>query len=257
MTKVFFSPEPLIFTVGGGEPGLSMDTIGNFAHAIDVGSDVILTNVSFTADKKIVLHSSEVYLDSLIQAGGVESRTLRELTDIFSGSIRHDQKGPEGSLFPELKLALEAFPSQKFHFILNGSGTGFADVFIETVLLMNAAERILVSAGGRILKRIRDRKPDIATTFTFMGVLGFYALCKTGLISLRKHFNDDALMLTETIGASYIANPGVIEAAKERDIRVYLLNVDDESTTRRFLQSGAHGVVTGNVPLIKGVLDGA
>jgi glycerophosphoryl diester phosphodiesterase len=254
MSKVFFSPEPLIFSVGGGEPDRPMDTIGNYAHAIELGSDVILSNVSLTADNKMVLHSRDVFNDDRVRGGGVQSLTLDELQDIFREDVRDDKAGADVSPFPELPPVLDSFPSQRFCFILNGTSLSFTCNFIETIRRMHAAERILVSASGQSIKMIRAIMPELATTFTFTGVLGFYALYRMGMISARKHFKGDALMLPETIGVSYIASPGVVGAARKRGLRVYLLDVNDEDSMRRFIESGAHGFITGNVPLIKGML---
>lgn len=254
MSKVFFSPEPLIFSVGGGEPGRSMDTVGTMANAIALGSDVILSNVSLTSDNFMVLHSSELFHNPRIRAGGIESHTRTELVETFEGSDPDDNGDPVGQLFPELRSVLDIFPSQRFHFILNGATLRFAEIFLETIRGMNAGRRVMVSASGQMIKKIRAGMPDIATTFTFSGLLGFYALYRSGLISVRRHFNGDALMLPETIGVSYIASPGVVEAARNRGLRVYLLDVNDENSAQRFLESGANGFITANVSRVKAFL---
>ncbi len=254
MSKVFFSPEPLIFTLGGGEPGHSMDTVDNVANAIALGSDVVLNNVSLTADNSMVIHSRDVFHNPGIRLRGIETHTRKELVELFDGSDPGDQRGTGGQLFPELRSILDTFPSQRFLFILNGTTLRFAEIFLEILSGSKAGNRVLVSASGKMMKKIRGRMPDIATTFTFTGVLGFYALYRSGLISARRHFNGDALMLPETIGVSYIASPGVVEAARKRGLRVYLLDVNDENSIRRFLDSGANGFITGNVPLVKALL---
>lgn len=254
MSKVFFSPEPLIFSVGGGEPGRSMDTVGTIANAIALGSDVILSNVSLTADNSMVLHSNEVFHNPRIRAGGIESCTRKELAETVEDGDPDYNGDSEDQLFPEIRSVLDIFPSQRFLFILNGDTRRFAETFLETIHGMNAGRRVMVSASGQMIKKIRAGIPEIATTFTFTGVLGFYALYRSGLLSARRHFNGDALMLPETIGVSYIASPGVVEAARKRGLRVYLLDVNDENAIQRFLESGANGFITANVSRAKALL---
>ena len=54
----------------------------------------------------------------------------------------------------------------------------------------------------------------MATSFSFAGIVGFYALYRTGLILFRKIFDADVLIIHEMIGASYLASAGMINNAK-------------------------------------------
>ncbi|TFH43093.1 MAG: hypothetical protein E4G96_01960 [Chrysiogenales bacterium] len=256
MSKPFFQHDPLIFTVGGGEPGRPMDTLRNFKNAIDSGCDVIQSNISFTADGKLVLHSDAIYLNTRIKSGGIETRRRSELVALFNEEETEIpvDSGGEGALFPELDSALQDFPEQRYHFFLTGGNPRLAQAFLESIDAAGAADRILVSAGRSIIRIIRSARPDIATAFTLGGVLVFYALFKTGLIGIRKKFPADALILPETIGVSYIANPGLIHEAKMRGIRTYILDVNGDAAARRFLESGADGLVTKNAPLIRSII---
>jgi glycerophosphoryl diester phosphodiesterase len=258
--KKFFEPEPSIFSTGGGEPGLAQDTIKNFNNAISLGADVIRSNISITKDKKIVLFGNIVFKNEEISKSGISSYSLDELRTLYKNYLRKNSSGDSSEdgegVFPELSDILAKFSNQRFniHFVENIPG--MAESFCELVDGHGAANRILASTlSDNDVKKIRLVFPDMATSFSFTGIVGFYALYRTGLVLFRKKFKADALILHEMIGASYLASSGMIRNAKARGIRVYVLNVDKAEQARRLLDAGADGFVTDSVDIVKRVID--
>ena len=253
--KKFFESNPFFFTTGGAAPDLPDDTINNFAHAVSLGADVIQTNVFITSDKKLVLASDAVLRQTAMMRAGIDRCSADDIRAAYrkAAGTGHTKNGRD-VLFPEFAAVLEAFPGQRFNFNLAGKGEALALEFCNTLEYMKADDRALVSSfTGHALSMVRDRFPEIATCFTFLGVTGFYALFKAGLLYFKKKFKPDVLMISERIGVSYIANPGLIHEAQARGLRVYVTAVDSGEQARRLIQSGVDGLVTNNLAKIKSV----
>ena len=89
--------------------------------------------------------------------------------------------------------------------------------------------------------------PDIACAFSLSDIIVFYALYKTGLISLKKNFMCDAIMTTEMIGTSYFANPGVINTAKKMGLKIYIIGAKNKAEIEKLNQAGVDGFVTDDI----------
>ncbi len=257
--KIFFNPDPVIITTGGGGPGLFQDTIENMKNAISLGSDVIRTNVSITKDNKIVLFSNAVFKDKRIAEKGIPSFTHNDLKTLYRDSI-HGQAGTENQddlegIFPELEQTLSAIGDHRFNLHFSEKIPELNKRCCEIIGDVKAEDRILVSSlNGFNLNYLRGVFPDIPTSFSFGETVMLYALYRTGLIFFRKHFNNDALVTHEMIGASFLANAGLIKDARSRGIRVYVLNVMKEDQVIRLYKAGVDGFVTNYVSLVKRAL---
>jgi glycerophosphoryl diester phosphodiesterase len=259
--KKFFESKPALFTTGGAEPSLPDDTIQNFKNAIRLGSDVIRTNIFFTRDRKMVVASDALSRRKDLIKKGIGGFSLLDLRAAYgktggTGYRRnggHDIPGGEGNIiFPELTQVLDSFPEQRFNFIVPVKSQEASSEFCRILAGKNAAERILVSSFSNYnLKIIRARFPDIAISFSFSGVIGFYALYKSGLLYFKKKFRADAMMIQEVMGAPRIASEGLIHEAEVRGICVYVLDVGTEEQARRLLLEGVDGFVTDNIGMIQ------
>ncbi len=250
--KKFFDPEPLIVTTGGGGPGLFHITIRNMKNAISLGSDVIQAAADITRDKKIVLFSNIVFTNKEISGKGIRSFTLDELKALCRASAGDKPDDDMDGLFPEMDEALKKIKSHRFNLHLSGRDPELIHKFCDIITDNRAQERVLVSslAGGTI-RKIRGVFPDMATCFPFINAIGFYALHRSGLLYFKRNFTHDVLIIPERIGASYLANPGLIKEARSRGIRVYVLDVIKEEQVGRLHGNGADGFVTNYATMVK------
>jgi glycerophosphoryl diester phosphodiesterase len=253
--KKFFDPEPMILTTGGGGPGLFHITMKSMKNAISLGSDVIQAAVGVTKDKKIILFSNTVFANKKISIKGIESFMLNELKELYRDSDGDKPNDDMDELFPELDETLKKIKSHRYNFHLSGKDPEFILQFCDIISANKAEERVLVSSlSGGTIKKIRGIFPDIATGFPFIGAIGFYALHRSGLLYFKRSFIHDALILPERIGASYLANPGLIKEARSRGIRVYVLDVITEEQVARLHGNGADGFVTNYAAMVKRVM---
>ncbi len=238
------------------------DTIGNMKHAVSVGSDVIRTNVSLTKDNKLIVFSNVIFQNKSIVDRGISSFTLDELNTIIHDANHPAEANTGGEdlkgIFPELEVILSVFKDQRFNLHIPDKDPKLIQQFCSVVSNLRSEERILVSSlTGYNLNKIRSMFPDIPTCFSFNGIAAFYALYRTGLIYFKKTFRDDAIITHEMIGASFLANAGLIEEAKSRNIRVFVLNVMTEDQVKRLNEAGVNGFVTNYAALVRRALPGS
>ncbi|MBN1497013.1 MAG: hypothetical protein JXA07_09610 [Spirochaetes bacterium] len=253
--KQFFENEPVIFSTGGGTPGRLQDTIQNMNQAISLGADVLRSNVAMTADKKIILYSDDVFKNQQMLKSGFVSLSLTALRGMhkqfMSENADDDECEDADGIFPELADVLSAYPGQRFNLNFPDPSAETVETAAVIISELNADQLILASSmHGRLIKKIRSLLPETPTTFSFPGIVGFYALYRSGFLYFFKKFAADALVIHEMIGASFIGSQGLIGEAKKRGMRVYMLNVNAEDQTRRFQDAGADGYVTGSIEMV-------
>jgi glycerophosphoryl diester phosphodiesterase len=255
--KKFFEPEPVIFSTGGGTPLLLHDTIDNMRNSIKIGADVVRSNLGLTSDKKIVLYSDVVFQNDEIFKSGMSSFSIDNLRANHKLFMEKDHTvdADAAGLFPELEDAMAAFPEQRFNLNFPDKSPEITSQFAKTITGMKADDRILASSiHGSIIKKIHSQLPELPTSFSFTGIVGFYALYRSGFIFFKKNFTSEALIMHEMIGASFLAGPGMIGEAKKRGIRVYILNVDNYEQVRRLREAGSDGYVTGSIETVRNAL---
>jgi len=261
--KDFFSPEPLIFASQGGVNSYPRNTIPCFEEAFRLGADVVCINVHPSKDGIFM-----VLPDEKIEGfGGVNGPAAEynaaELKEIDAGYNYTDgeENYPfrgKGMKFVSLEELLNYFPDKKFNITLLCKDIKTVKEYGSLIKKCGAESRILtVSLYGKVIKEVRKILPGTATAFSISGLLGVYALFKSGLLFFVSSFAADALQTAEKIGASYIANGGLIRQMQDRGVKVHVWGVNNETQLKRLYDAGADGYVTDHVEMVKEFLDKA
>jgi len=257
MEKGFFSPEPVIFSAMGGIKTLPPETRQNFQGGFDSGADAACINVQLSKDNIVMVMTPEDLEPVCGVAGKVSYFNACELKQMDAGYMFRDEEGEfsfrgKGCTFMTLKEILESFPEKKFSVNLLHKNYNLVKVYAETVKSCGAEQRILTSSmHGRNIKLVRQLLPECATAFSLPGIIGVYALFKSGLIFFKRGFAADVLQTPEAIGVSYISNNGLIREMHKRGVKVYVWYVKDKEQYLRVRNSGADGYMSDDIPLLK------
>ncbi len=253
----FFSPEPVIFSAMGGVKTLPAETLQNFRSGFEIGADAACINVQLSKDKIVMVITPEELNGVCGVDGRVGDYTSDELTKMDAGHMFRDEDGEfsfrgKGYCFMTLKEILEAFPDRKFNVTLIHKSDELVKAYAETVKSCSAENRILTSSmHGRNMKLVKKLLPGCATAFSLPGIIGVYALFRSGLIYFKKSFSADALQTPESIGVSYIANSGLIREMHKRGVKVHVWNITDRQQYLRVLEAGADGFMSDDIPALK------
>ncbi len=131
-----------------------------------------------------------------------------------------------------------------------------ADEFCSEISRLGAASLVMAaSPHGSMIKSIKKRIPEVATVFPAMGVVGLYALFRSGLLFFFRRFRHDAILIPEAIGPSYIANRGFIRDLIGKGISVFVWNIRKEEDVRQLTGFGVDGFITDDCHTLKNILE--
>jgi glycerophosphoryl diester phosphodiesterase len=261
MTKKFFNPEPRILAHRGLSNEYPENTLLSFRQAVDLGVDVIETDVHFTRDKEfVVVHDDQLERISDGE-GAVSEHTLAELKKLDAA---HGFTVDEGRTYPyrgrgltflSLQELLEEFPDQRFNIDLKNKNSQQISYYGEIIKKHAAQSRILTASEHLVnLREIRRLFPEMATSFSMGEVVWFYFLFKTGFLFLKKSFKGDALQIPEFIGPSRMVNSAFVRQAHAKGIRVHVWTINEEHDMKRLLDAGVDGIFTDDAALLMRVL---
>ncbi len=262
MEKGFFSPEPVIFSAMGGIKTLPPETQDNFRGGFESGADAACINVQLSKDNIVMVMTPENLEPVCGVAGKVSDFNACELKQMDAGYMFRDEAGDfsfrgKGYAFMTLKELFEAFPQSKFSVNLLHKDDNLVRIYAKTVKNCGAEGRILTSSMySRNMKLIRELLPECATAFSLPGIIGVYALFKSGLIFFKRSFAADTLQTPEAIGVSYISNNGLIREMHKRGVKVYVWYIKDKEQYIRVRESGADGFMSDDIPMLKSFMVG-
>jgi len=227
------------------------NTMPSFEKAVELDVDVIETDVHLTSDNRVVVIHDE-YLERVSNGKGkVAEYTLAELQEFDAGyhfTMDNGETYPfrgKGLSFLSLDQLLGAFPEQRFNIDLKNNSTGLVDGYLEIIQKHNADARVCTASRyGSNLKRVRKKRPGMATSFSLWEIVGYYFLFRSGLLLLKKKFQGDVLQVPEYIGTSHIANGGLVRSAHDRGLVVHVWTVNDEKHIKRLLDIDVDGIFT-------------
>lgn len=258
--KAFFTPEPVVFFNSPASKKYPGSTIQALEDAFYAGADAACLNIQFSGDK-VIMAIPEPVLDNLCESSGaVSDFTMHELKGFDAGYNFTDENANfscrgKGFTFHTLEEILQAFPDKKFNITIMTKDSDLVKDYISLIKKNNAANRILTSTMyGKNIKLVRKLLPESATAFTLSGIIGVYALFKSGLLYFVNNFKADALQTPEAIGASYIANGTLIHQLHLKDIKVHVWYIKDRVQLKRVYAAGADGFMVDDVSMVKDFL---
>lgn len=255
--KSFFTPEPVIFFNSPASKNFPGNTILAMEEAFNAGADVLCLNIQYSKDK-VIMAVSDMKIDNLCESeGSVSDFTLNELKMFDAGYRFADENGnfvfrDKGLKFLTMEEVLHSFPDKRFNITIMHNDSALVNDYAVLVKKYNAENRVLTSSMyGKNIKLVRKLLPGSATAFTLAGIIGVYAIFKSGLLYFVKNFNADALQTPESIGVSYFANGALIEQLHRIGIKIHVWYVEDLVQLKRVFESGADGFMIDDVPMAK------
>ena len=261
MTSNFFREGTMIIGHRGVPVEFPANTMPSFKRAEELDVDVINTEVYLSADGIPVIIQDENLEEISDGKGRVTEYTLEDLQQLDTGyhfTIDDGKTYPfrgKGLTFLSLEQLLTEFPHQHFIMDIMDNNPKLVDRFLDSISRCDAEDRVCAASRYvSTMKRIRKKNPNLATSFSLWGVLGFYFLFRSGILAMKQHFKGDVLQIPEYIGPSHLANGGLVRAAHDRGIKVYVWTVNDRQYIRRLLDIEVDGIITDNPELLKSLI---
>ncbi len=257
--SAFFAPRadenrPLVVAHQGGELLRPSNTMVAFRHAVELGADVIDTDLHRTADGVLVLLHDETVDRTSDGTGAVRDLTLAELQGLDFG---HDFTLDDGATYPyrgqghgivtveELFAAFD--DGTRFGIEIKQTGPEAATELCALIRAASYEDRVLVSSFAQPnMDVFRSACPDVATSATEAEVRTFYLLHRAGLNGLATP-RYEALQVPERAAGLLLLSEGFVASAHAWGVAVVPWTIDDPDDLDRMIGLGVDGINT-NVP---------
>ena len=218
------------------------NTLTAFELALEAGADYLESDVQVTKDRVPVLFHDGDLKRLVGKKTLISDLTLAELNEI---------RLPRLGQIPTLAAALERFPTAKFNLDIKTPKS--EAVGIETILDMNATNRVLVSSfSERSRKRALAKSPaPLASSAGSSKVLATYLAARLNSTkSVSKQLAQiDALQIpTKRFGIDF-THPKFLELVFASSVEIHYWTINDPRQMLELFQLGAHGIVTDRADL--------
>ncbi len=250
MTNFFTGPKPRLFAHRGASGEAPENTMVAFRRAVDVGVSYAEFDVHATRDGQVVVIHDETLERTTNGKGKLQEYTLAELQQLDAGywfSADGSRQFPfraAGVRISTLAEVLRGFPELRFTVEIKQTEPPIEELVIAVVRDCGRAEDvILASEHDRVITRVRDLAPSIATSFAAGEVADFIQRVSTdqlaeyhpaGLaLQIPPEFHDVSLVTAETVAAAHALG-----------LEVHVWTINEPQEMERLLDLGVDGIMS-------------
>ncbi len=266
---LFFQQEngrPLVIAHQGGKLLAPGNTIEAFGHAVDLGVDVIETDIHITKDGHLVtIHDPTV--DATTDGSGyVKDYTLKELQRLDAAYHFQDLKGTfsyrgKNVYVPTLEEVFQRFPNTKVNIeIKDDNPQDRIEEIIQKLLKLvaeyNMEDKVLIASFDQNIINLVETysQGTVATQGGRQEAKKFVILQKLFLRNLYQS-KVDAFQLPLQEGDFDLTQPILINGAHRIGLYVHYWTINDKDTMERLVRNGADGVITDRPDLLLEVVN--
>lgn len=250
-TPVWAGDEPLLIAHRGGLEFAPENTIEAFRSAVDLGVDLLETDVHVTADGVLVsFHDDE--LDRVTDSVG----RIAEIPYAKVAAARLEG----GSRIPTLDELIEEFPDVRLNIDVKSDAAVIP--FTETVRRHGIIDRIGVAAfSDRRIRRLRNLLgPRLATVASPRETSALVAAARIRNpdrprgARRRNHAAFDAVQVPVSQGPLRIITARFVHHVHDQGLLVHAWTINERSEMERLLDMGVDGIITDRPNLLDEVL---
>lgn len=252
----FFSQRSVVLAHRGLPMEYPENTEISFRKAIEIGVDVIETDVHLTLDGELVVFHDDRVDRTTNGNGLISEMTLKDLKKLDAGykytsdniTFPYRNKGLE---ILTLREMLEIFPEQRFNLDIKDNNIAAAHKMGEVLQSCSADERVIVGSQYRKnLIYLRELLPDLVTSYAMWEFVWIFALYRSGFLYFKKNYKINVMQIPLVIAGIPIVTANFVEAMHERNIKVQVWTVNSRTEMHRLLGMGVDGIFTDDARLL-------
>ncbi len=261
-TADFFSPMPVVVAHRGDSRHYPENTLEAFASAVQMGVDVIETDVHLSRDGYLVIWHDPTLERNTNGSGRIEDHTLQELKELDAGYTFSPDGGKSfpfrgtGIRLATLEEALTAFPHQRFNVDMKSRNPAIVDAFIDVIRRTHAEKRVIAASFAvQTLRRIRRKAPDIQSSLAQAEVIRYLLRFRLGLLPRRLHPTLPTVFQVPTgAGPITLITPRFVKAMHQRGAIIQVWTINEREEMIRLLDMGVDSVMTDDPALLQEVV---
>lgn len=232
---------PRVIAHRGFPAGHAENTIGAFQAALDVGADLLETDVHLSKDGQVIVAHDPDLTRVAGRPGLVSDYTASELAGFDLGF---------GQGFPTLVEALEAFPTAKFN--IDVKVPEVVDAFVDVVVNMNVHDRVLVASFDEASRsKAVSQLPGVVSSTTIGHVVEGRLRSWFGLSGATWNMPPEirAVQVPPVRWGMAIVTPSFLRMAHSKGLEVHVWTINEARDMERLLDMGVDGIVTDRADL--------
>jgi len=226
------------------------NTLYTFRRAVELGVDVLETDVRLTRDNRLAVIHDKTVDRTTNGSGAVASYTLADLQKLDAAyRWSADRANPfslrgRGIKIPSLAEVFKTFPQMRINIEIKDPEPAAISSLCRTIKDHDMSQKVMIASfSAAALKKFRALCPAVATSAGSAEAIWFYALQKMHLESAYTP-KAQALQVPENYGDLQVVNARFIAAARGRNLRVQVWTVNDSDSMKRLLKQGVDGIMT-------------
>lgn len=252
MTHPYFKRNRKILVMAhrGEQSEAPENTMPAFQAAVDLGVDIIETDIHGTADGHILAYHDDSVERTTDRDGFLKDKTLDEVRELDAGyqwtrdgGINYPYRGL-GLTIPTLQELFDAFPKMRFNIDIKQREPSIVKPFADLIRKHNRVDSVLVgSFYPDVLDAFRREIPEVVTAASERETRRFYLLSKLYLERLDRP-RGRAFQVPEYSGSINVVTKRFVEAAHNKNVQVHVWTVNKVDEMRRLIELGVDGIFT-------------
>lgn len=249
VSRPFFGSDgsqPLAIAHRGGGGQAPENTLYAFERAAALGIDVIELDVHGTADGELIVIHDKSVERTTDGAGLVKEKTLGEIKKLDAGYRWSPDGGKTfplrgiGIRVPTLREVFARLPGMRFNIEPKQDAPSISKSLCGIIHEYKTVDKVVVGSFDQsIIDEFRRRCADVATSASTTEVGKFLAMYKTG-VSRAYSPAMQALQIPGFVGVT----KELVDAAHERNLKVHVWTINDQTEMERLLKIGVDGIMT-------------
>ena len=241
---------PLVMAHRGGAGLWPENTMYAFERAVELGVDVLETEVHSTADGVLVVLHDNTVDRTTNGSGPISGLTLKEVKALDAGYNWTSDGGKtfpyrgSGITVPTLEELFTAFPNMHINLDIKQEKPSLVESLCETIRTHYMLERVLVASfSSKVLKAFRRVCPQV-TTSAGSGEVALFFIMNLVFLGAAYRPTCQALQVPEYSSGLHVLTKRFVDTAHGLNLKVHAWTINEVSDMIRMLALGVDGIIT-------------
>jgi glycerophosphoryl diester phosphodiesterase len=241
---------PLVMAHRGGAGLWPENTMYAFERAVDLGVDMLETEIHSTADNILVLMHDNTVDRTTNGSGPIRAFTLEELKTLDAGYNWTSDGGQtfpfrgSGITVPTLEEVFTALPTARINIDIKQEKPSLVEPLCKTIRTFDMTDKVMVASfNSKVLKAFRRVCPEV-TTSAGTGEVAFFFMVNMVFLGAVYRPACQAFQVPEYSSGLRVLTKRFVETAHGLNLAVHVWTINEVTDMKRLLALGVDGIVT-------------
>jgi len=241
---------PLVMAHRGGAGLWPENTMYGFERAVDLGVDMLETEIHSTADNILVLMHDSTVDRTTNGSGPIRAFTLEELKTLDAGYNWTSDGGQTfpfrgcGITVPTLEEVFTALPTARINIDIKQEKPSLVEPLCKTIRTFDMTDKVMVASfNSKVLKAFRRVCPEV-TTSAGTGEVAFFFMVNMVFLGAVYRPACQAFQVPEYSSGLRVLTKRFVETAHGLNLAVHVWTINEVTDMKRLLALGVDGIVT-------------